>query len=267
MKKAYLAALMIASSLSVATTSVNAQETPDKTAISKINTTLSNMGFSDAQAMPEFQQYLTSQVKTSMIPVKIDRGIYLLADGGSALVGLGETSFVSGGSFITGADMLTNMTLEKSDLSAYPYHAPAGETKAELLVFTDPTCIYCKKVDEELQQYLDAGVKVTYLPFPRGGLNVGSPGYDKWVASACATDPAKAYHDVVMGAQISDIAVDPTKDKAKCEEMVANGYNLGVEVGVRGTPYMVLKRQNENNVNIAGYTPAMQLLQRAGLFK
>lgn len=266
MKKLRLRSCMMTATLALLSTAALAQGTAETSAISTINNILKPMGVSEAQPLPELAAYLKEHTSTTMVPVRIDRSMYLLADEGKTLVSLGETTFVSGNSFISGTDMLVNMTLEKTDTSMFPSHG-RPDNKTELLVFTDPTCIYCKKVDEELQQYLDAGVKLTYIPFPRGGLNEGSVGYDKWVSAYCSADPASSYHDLVMGKDLSSVVADESKNKADCAANVAKGYNLGLEVGVRGTPYMILKRPDENNINIAGYTPAAQLIQRAGLMK
>lgn len=48
-------------------------------------------------------------------------------------------------------------------------------TNAELVVFTDPTCINCRNFHKKINDFTSYGVTVKYLPYPRGGS--GSEGY------------------------------------------------------------------------------------------
>jgi thiol:disulfide interchange protein DsbC len=60
----------------------------------------------------------------------------------------------------------------------------------ELLVFTDIDCGYCRKLHEQIQGYMDAGISIHYMAFPRAG--VGSHSYEKYVSVWCAEDKQAA---------------------------------------------------------------------------
>jgi thiol:disulfide interchange protein DsbC len=47
--------------------------------------------------------------------------------------------------------------------------APKGEALHEVFVFTDATCGYCRRLHQHLPDYLEAGIAITYLAWPRGG--------------------------------------------------------------------------------------------------
>jgi thiol:disulfide interchange protein DsbC len=52
----------------------------------------------------------------------------------------------------------------------------SANEKYRLAVFTDITCGYCQKLHHDLQSYLDAGISIKFLAFPRAGLNPWSRG-------------------------------------------------------------------------------------------
>lgn len=68
--------------------------------------------------------------------------------------------------------------------------SPESEARAELYVFTDIDCGYCRKLHRNMDALNEMGIQVNYLSFPRGG--PGSQGYQKAVNAWCADDPGKA---------------------------------------------------------------------------
>jgi thiol:disulfide interchange protein DsbC len=52
-------------------------------------------------------------------------------------------------------------------------YEPKGPVKHTITTFTDVDCPYCRKMHSEIDQLLDAGVRVRYLLFPRTA--IGSP--------------------------------------------------------------------------------------------
>ncbi len=95
-----------------------------------------------------------------------------------------------------------------------------------VVVFTDVDCAYCRKLHAEIAEYLKLGIEVKYLSFPRTG-----PGTDSWhkaEAVWCAEDRRGALTRAKLG-------TDP--GKAACAwTPVARSYELGKELGIRGTP-------------------------------
>jgi thiol:disulfide interchange protein DsbC len=123
--------------------------------------------------------------------------------------------------------------------------APAGETKHTVRIFTDISCGYCKKLHQEIQSYLDHGIRVEYLAFPRGGEQ--SPAFADMEAIWCAKNTKIAYESAVAGDVPSLIP---------CSNPVRNHYELGDRLGVQGTPAIY----TTDGVQVGGYVPAAELL-------
>jgi thiol:disulfide interchange protein DsbC len=122
--------------------------------------------------------------------------------------------------------------------------SPAQPPRHTVTVFTDVECGYCAKLHSEMQSYLDMGIAVRYVAFPRAG--VGSETYDTMVSVWCADDPHKAMTQAKAG--------QPVAPKS-CPNPVAAQYEMGQLVGVRGTPTIVL----DNGDVVPGYLPAQRL--------
>lgn len=130
--------------------------------------------------------------------------------------------------------------------------APKGKPKAEIYVFTDPDCGYCRKLHNEVPALTAAGVAVHYLAFPRSG--PAGETARKMEGIWCAPDRQAAMTEAKRGKPVPPAA-------APCQSPVAEQYRLGAAVGVRGTPavYTADGRQ------LGGYVPAAELLQQLGL--
>ncbi|AKS40861.1 DsbC family protein [Wenzhouxiangella marina] len=124
-----------------------------------------------------------------------------------------------------------------------------GEDDAqyEVLVFTDIDCGYCRRLHEQMAEYVDAGIQVNYLAFPRAG--VGSDSYNKLVSVWCAED-RNAAMDIAKSGR--------TPPPATCENPVEAQYRMGQSLGVTGTP-SILTRDGDI---IPGYVPPEQLVAR-----
>jgi len=119
------------------------------------------------------------------------------------------------------------------------------KVKHTITVFTDIDCGYCRKLHSEIDSYNKLGIKVRYLAYPRAG--IGSPSYDKAVSVWCAADKAKALTEAKKGGNV------PQKT---CENPVAKQFEFGQEMGVNGTPAILL----ENGQIYPGYAPADKLI-------
>lgn len=127
--------------------------------------------------------------------------------------------------------------------------APA-QTKRTVTVFTDVDCPYCAKFHRDVPALNEAGVKVRYLLFPRTG--VGSESYHKAVSVWCASDRVKTVGIAKAGGKI---------EPKKCDNPVEKHMDLGAEVGIQGTPAIVL----DNGRMLPGYVPVQNLLAQLGL--
>ncbi|MEO0369463.1 MAG: thioredoxin fold domain-containing protein, partial [Pseudomonadota bacterium] len=144
---------------------------------------------------------------------------------------------------------LSNIRLEgitEFDNSVIEYKAK--DEKYSVTVFTDITCGYCRKFHKEIEEYNDLGITVRYLAFPRGGLQ--SQSYNDMVSVWCDKDPQDALTKAKAG--------DSFRKDSTCErEQVAKQYDFGRQVGVTGTPTIVL----QNGSVIPGYQPPEQLMK------
>lgn len=187
------------------------------------------------------------------------------------LLGESETVYASAdGKFIFSGDLfqasskgLVNITeqnkggqrrallgkINRTDLITFK---ASGPERGQVYVFTDVDCGYCRKFHQEIPQLNEAGVTVYYLAFPRSGLTGET--YRKMNAVWCAADRNKTLSDVKRG-------LVPPAAPAACQSPVAAEYQLGVKMGVSGTPAVFLSDGRQ----VGGYIPARKLLEELGL--
>ena len=135
--------------------------------------------------------------------------------------------------------------MESAPLEDMIVFSPEGETKASVYVFTDVDCGYCRKLHQEVPELNEMGIEVRYLAFPRAG--IGSASYRKIASAWCADDRNDALTRLKRRQSISAAYCD--------ENPVADQYTLGNELGVRGTPAIILA----DGTLLPGYMPAKQL--------
>lgn len=195
-------------------------------------------------------------------PTPID-GIYALEiAGGAVYYGTADGRYLFAGDlYELGDDDLVNLAeagrtkMRKALIDEVPRRemvifSPKGPTRAAISVFTDVDCGYCQKLHQEVPELNRMGVEVRYLAYPRGG--IGSPSYDKIVSAWCAADPNKA---------LTRLKARQPVPPATCPNPVAEHFDLGREIGVNGTPAIVL----EDGTLLPGYLPAEELAKAVGL--
>ena len=132
------------------------------------------------------------------------------------------------------------------DTSRQIVFAPEEPTY-ELTVFTDIDCGYCRKLHEQVPAYNEEGISIRYMAFPRAG--IGSRSYEKAVTVWCSDDQQQAMTEAKAGAEMAPI---------QCDNPVAEQYQLGMTLGVSGTPALL----TPDGQLIPGYVPPAQLRQR-----
>ncbi|MEQ6918617.1 DsbC family protein [Halomonas aquatica] len=222
-----------------------------------------------AQAGPAEQLAETLSVNGQSMPVEHVRETPLdgffevkLESGETFYSNAAGSHFLVGDLFENAEDGLVNLTEQRRNaerrdrLTAVPeseqvvFRGP-GESRAELMVFTDTTCPYCRQLHQEVPRLNKMGIEVHYLAFPRSGM--GSPGGRQLQQVWCADNPAEALsaakrEETLMGA-------------ADCDNPVEEQYHLGMELGVQGTPAIVLP----DGRLVPGYVPAERLAAMLGL--
>ena len=171
-----------------------------------------------------------------------------------------EVMYVSGdGRFLVQGDLVDleskkNLTEEKRsagrrkliasiDPSTMITFSPKN-VKHVVTVFTDLDCPYCRKMHSEIADYNQRGIEIRYLAFPRSGLN--TPSYFKAVSVWCSKDRKEALTIAKAGGKV---------DEHTCDNPVRSHMMMGSQVGVTGTPTLVL----EDGSVMPGYVPAQQL--------
>jgi thiol:disulfide interchange protein DsbC len=123
----------------------------------------------------------------------------------------------------------------------------ASQIKHTVTVFTDVDCGYCRMLHSQVADYNARGIAIRYLFFPRTGPNTES--FRKAEAVWCSSDRKAALTQAKLGT--------PMVGSPSCKNPVLEEYTVGQNVGVRGTPSIIL----DDGELIPGYQPPEQLAQ------
>lgn len=122
------------------------------------------------------------------------------------------------------------------------------DIKYTVTVFTDIDCGYCRKLHREIEDYTKLGIAIRYAFYPRSGPN--SESFRKAEAVWCAEDRKAAMTQAKQGA--------PMTGNSECPNPVQAEWQLGSQLGLRGTPMLILPDGEVVN----GYVPAAALAER-----
>lgn len=122
----------------------------------------------------------------------------------------------------------------------------SAKAKHTISVFTDIDCPWCQRLHSEIADYNKLGIRVRYLFYPRTGPNTES--WEKAEAVWCARDRNEAFTRAKRG--------EVKRLKSCAGSPIAREYALGREIGVTGTPGVVL----ENGELVPGYLAPAQML-------
>lgn len=122
------------------------------------------------------------------------------------------------------------------------------DPKYTVSVFTDVDCTYCRKLHSQIADYNRLGIRVRYMFFPREG-----PDTESWAkAEQVWCSPNR--NEALTRAKLDESIPGP---KHCAGSPVAREYALGQDVGVRGTPAIVL----DDGEMLPGYLPPAMLAQ------
>jgi thiol:disulfide interchange protein DsbC len=136
--------------------------------------------------------------------------------------------------------------IAKLDRSQMIRYAPVNP-KYTVTVFTDVDCPYCRAFHANIAAMNKLGIAVDYLFWPRSGL--GTPSAQKAVDVWCTGDRQAALTRAFEG---------ELPRHAECQSPVAHDFNLGIDLGVDGTPTVIA----DNGVVLGGYVTPLELLRR-----
>ncbi|EEH69922.1 hypothetical protein HMPREF0023_0579 [Acinetobacter sp. ATCC 27244] len=133
-------------------------------------------------------------------------------------------------------------TLKTEDLIVYP--AKSGKAKHIIYVFTDSSCPYCHRLHEQIPEITAKGIEVRYIAWPRGEQFMPT-----MQAIWCSTDRKAAFEQAIQDQPVAS---------AECKNPVRDQYQLGLSMGVNGTPAIY----NVEGEYLGGYMTADEIVQR-----
>lgn len=129
----------------------------------------------------------------------------------------------------------TDLTAQRiEELSAVPFSSlplndaltwKHGNGERKLAVFSDPNCVYCKRLERELEQLQN--VTLYIFPYPV----LGPDSEKKSNAVLCSADPAAAWRSWMLNG-VQPEATDPSCDSASLQRNIT----WGKKYQVAGTP-------------------------------
>lgn len=139
----------------------------------------------------------------------------------------------------------------KIDLSKLPLNDAVkivkGTGKRQLIVFSDPDCPFCKRLEQSLAGVTDVTI-YTFL-FPIEGLHPQAKG--KSVGVWCAGDQVKAWNDLMLEGKATF---------GECDHPVERNVKLAGELGIAGTPTLIFA----DGEVVPGAIPVQAIQQKLG---
>lgn len=254
----------LASSLILAACSKSTDNKKDDTLTATTPATAEASNITERNTQKRLISTLEKHFKTANINIKIKEvkptevpNLYWVN-----LEGMGAVYTTSDGKFLIQGDVLrlgdkeiTNVndkilatenkkllaSLKSEDLIIYPAQ---GKAKHVVYIFTDASCPYCHKLHSQIPEMNSKGIEVRYIAWPRGEQFM--PAMESvW----CSANRRAAFDKAVAGE-----ALPP----AQCKNPVRDQYQLGLSMGVNGTPAIY----NTDGEHLGAYMTADELIKR-----
>ena len=202
---------------------------------------------SDAEIKSKLQALGANNIEVKDSPVKglktavTDQGILYVSENGQyVLQGKMYELTNKGPVDVAGKFLADKVNALKNEMIIYP----AKNEKYVVTVFMDITCHYCHILHQQVKEYNDLGITVRYLAFPRAGMNETARQMEAiWTSK----DPVFALNEAEKGNLPKEL---------KAPNIVKRHYDLGVQLGVQGTPSIV----TSTGELIGGYLKPKDLL-------
>lgn len=217
--------------------------TAQSTALNAVKTKLTNtLGLNIASIKPS--------PMAGLIEVVTDQGLFYASPDGEFLIqgkmyGLGNSV-----TNLTEASLALVRIEGMAKFSDAMIVFPAKNEKHVVTVFTDITCGYCRKMHEQIEDYNDKGITVRYLAYPRSGVKDRAGNYSQGFKDLrsiwCHEDPKQALTKAKSGSTVA---------ARICDKPIEDEFNFGRQVGVTGTPAIMLA----NGMMVPGYQEPSKL--------
>jgi hypothetical protein len=154
---------------------------------------------------------------------------------------------------------------EKGDKWSVVYPATTKE-KMGVVVFSDPTCGFCKKLHNSIKELNSAGVTVRYLMYPRS-LDLGSEDFaaqsviSTMKSAWCSKNPREAFSSIYAGASLPEQDCSISKEQGRSQFPVYEHFLLGKIFDLEATPLSF----TSNGQEIYGFASTDKYLQSIGL--
>lgn len=202
----------------------------------QIQQSLKSMGVTHADVKPSPVAGLQT--------VFTDNGVLYVTDDGKYVL-QGPMFDVSGKLPVNVTNQLLNKQLQQLEPEMIVYKAP--KEKYVITVFTDITCGYCRKMHSQIDEYNKLGITIRYLAFPRQGVNSQAGKDMKSIWCVAPAGRKKAFDAAMKGDDISPVS---------CNIDLKKHYDLGVQLGVQGTPAVMLS----DGMLLPGYQGPKEML-------
>ena len=181
----------------------------------------------------------------------------ILSDGSFFYVEKGGQYLVLGDIFKIKNEELVNLSREKNyskakdmlqkiDEKSLIKFSPK-EIKYKVYVFTDVDCGFCRKFHNQISSYLDQGIQVNYLAFPRSVIDIDT--FKKMSIACCSPNRQEVLTGLKKGKDFEQI---------DCEDNpIETHFELAKSIDIQGTPTII----SQSGFTIPGYIEAKELIE------
>lgn len=198
-----------------------------------------------------FPQITINEIKPSIA------GLYEVTTGSMVLYASGDGRYLFLGEILDMDDEKKNVTenarksrreeVLKKIPSNFFISYKAQNEKYRIVIFTDPTCGYCKKLHYEINKLNSLGVTVNYMAFPRGA--VDTKPYDLTKKVWCSSNKRQAMEQAME---------DKATGSSTCNtSIIERSLEIGKDISVNATPTILL----EDGTMIPGYMTADRIFE------
>ncbi|RDJ00362.1 DsbC family protein [Dyella solisilvae] len=147
-------------------------------------------------------------------------------------------------------------SFRKAELAKVPasdriVFAPANP-RYRVTVFTDVNCAYCRALHEHVAEFNKAGIALEYVAWPRDGVTNpagrNTETYNEMVSVWCASNRNAAFTAAKEGHM---------PKSATCANPVKQQFDLGVKLGITGTPTIIAS----DGTMLGGYITPEEMLR------